>query len=74
MQEQIKSLLEVLLPKADILKSLAKKFHADLNLVGSCTGGASVLTLNHELLQKIVELNLTLNCFYISCNEVENAD
>jgi Domain of unknown function (DUF4279) len=65
MQEQLNSLLDVLSPKADVLKPLASKFHADLNLAGSCDGSSTVFSIDREMLQKIAALNLTLNCFYI---------
>jgi hypothetical protein len=73
MQEQIKSLLDILWPKAEVLKPLAAKFHADLNISSSCEDGTSILSLDHEVLQKLVALNLNLNCFY-NCGEDSNAN
>ena len=73
MQEQISGLLNILWPKADVLKSLASQFHAELNVANSHTDGSAVLSLDHELLQKLAALHLKLNCFYIG-DEVTNGD
>ncbi|MDQ2925683.1 MAG: DUF4279 domain-containing protein [Acidobacteriota bacterium] len=70
MEEQIDVLLKILRPKADILRSLGSRFHADLNVVES---GTSVLSLNRELIRELADLNLAVNCFCES-DEVENGD
>ncbi len=73
MEEQIRALLDVLTPKAEEMKSLASRFHADLNVAHSCGGGSTVLGLDREVLQRLAALNLNLNCFYISSeNEDDN--
>lgn len=72
MAEQIGILLDILSPKADVLRLLAARFQAELNVATSCTDGPSVLNLNHELLQKLVALNLEVNCFYICDKEADD--
>src|ERR1700761_4037954 len=61
-QEQIKFLLDILWHKADLLRPLGSKFHADLNIVSSYDGSSTVLSIDRDTLQKIAVLNLTLNC------------
>jgi hypothetical protein len=70
MAEQIDDLLSMLRPKADILRSLGSRFHADLNVVGS---GAGVLSLDRDLIRELANLNLAVNCFY-EPDEAENGD
>jgi len=73
MGEQISALLGILWPKADVLKPLAFKFAAELNVASSCTDGSDVFSLDQEVLQKLVALNLKLNFFYI-CDEDQDAN
>jgi hypothetical protein len=71
--EQIDYLLATLSPSADALQKLAYRFNAALNLTGTCENGAEVLTLKPETLQKLLSLNVTLNCFY-GKDEFEDGD
>ena len=73
MGEQISALLDILWPKADALKPLASKFTAELNVSSSCTDGSDVFSLDQEILQKLVALNLKLNFFY-NCDEDQDAN
>jgi hypothetical protein len=70
MQEQLLALLTMLAPKTDVLESLASEFHADLNLTAD---GKDVLSLDRELIRKLFELNVNVNCFF-SCDEDSDAD
>jgi hypothetical protein len=71
MGEQIDFLLASLWPRADALRNLTARFHADINLAARSEDGSQVLSLNPETLQRLVSLNVTLNCFY---NEDESKD
>lgn len=73
MEEQIRTLLDLLWPKREQLKPLTLKFHADVNVAQSCEEGTSLLSLDCNALKKLAELNLNLNCFY-HCDEDENAN
>jgi hypothetical protein len=73
MREQVEFLLASLWPRAEVLRTLTARFNADMNVAGTCVNGAQVLSLNSETLQKLVSLNVTLNCFYLE-DESENGD
>ena len=60
MEEQVAFLLNVLWPKAEVLRTLTEQFTADFNLVGD----RGVLTLKPETLHKLATLGVAINCFY----------
>ncbi|HZL27600.1 MAG TPA: DUF4279 domain-containing protein [Acidobacteriaceae bacterium] len=72
MNEQVTFLLDSLWPRADVLRTLTVEFKAEMNLAGSCEDGSEVLNLDSETLQRLVSLNMTLNCFYFK--EEEDGD
>lgn len=68
-QQQVNALLNILSPKAELLKPLVSKYHAELNIVSD----SSVVNLDRQTLQKIAALDLSLNCFYL-CDEDKNGN
>ena len=63
LNEQVDFLLNLLWPRAEVLRPLAERFNAEMNVVGICGEGAHVLKLNVETLHRLVSLKVTLNCF-----------
>jgi hypothetical protein len=64
MNEQVDFLMTSLWPRAAAVRPLSSRFKAEMNISGSCEDGAQVLNLSPEMLQKLLSLNITLNCFY----------
>jgi len=73
MQEQIEALLGMLWSKKDVVAEFASTHTAELNVASSCAGGPAVISLSRETLQRLAELNLKVNCFYM-CNEDKDGD
>jgi hypothetical protein len=71
--EQVAALLHILWPKREALRPLSSRFRAALNISVSCENGTDVLSLDHQILSQLVELNLELNCFY-NCDEERNGN
>jgi hypothetical protein len=69
MNEQVEFLLASLWPRANVLRTLTAQFKAEMNIAGSCEDGSEVLNLDSETLQRLVSLNMTLNCFYFKDEE-----
>ena len=66
--EQVTSLLDLLWPRLNVLKPLAERFTAQMNIAGEVN---QILELTPEMLSKLASLGVGLNCFF---SEIEDGD
>jgi hypothetical protein len=73
MQEQVDFLLGFLWPRAERLQPLTAQFYADMNVTAESKDGNQAFTLKPEVMQQLMSLNITLNCFY-GKDEIKDGD